>query len=426
MSSSLRTSVGNVTSLGDACVDLYAERVMIPRISLLSVLAGLSVVVMLLVRRKRRRRRARQTAKLLPQKVVLEPTSLDDHTTRQRWFACFFTTAAVWITIFLWSFHSSTASPTAMSAAQGKPRIVFSFTTTPRGIDDMQPTVDALVHQDGDGFDAVYVIVPRTYRGKEVEIPVWLLDDETLKPADFRGIRFAMGTSPFHEKLQVIVLDTDFGPASKVLGTLLVEQDPDTIIVYGDDDRIYPRQLCERALHYTHKFPNDAVAVLGGWISAEDSLYCGRSLSVGVNSVSFVGGAGGVAVKRKFFGMGEATMPAFDIVNMSKACYLGDDYYLSHLLSQHGVRRRIVSDSCWNIESLTESFSHGGLSYAPSEHAGGANVEHYQQCIRELGKDHDLSRDGEFGAPYMYLFSRTWGLLRGLRNLYYTGEFVSC
>jgi hypothetical protein len=226
--------------------------------------------------------------------------------------------------------------------------------------------------------------------------------------------------------LRLIVLDTDFGPASKVLGALLVEHDPDTIIVYGDDDRVYPPQLCERALHYTHKYPNDAVAVLGGWISAEDGLYCGRSLAVGVNSVSFVGGAGGVAVRRKFFGLGEATMPAFQVANMSKACFLGDDYYLSHLLSRNGVRRRLVSDSCWNIEALAASFSHGGLSYAPSEHPGGANVEHYQQCIRELGKDQDLSGDGEFGAAYMFLFSHAWGVLRGLRNLYFGGEFVAC
>ncbi|KAL3658379.1 hypothetical protein V7S43_016759 [Phytophthora oleae] len=417
------------TSIGDACIDLYAEKVMIPRISLLSLLTGLSALTFLLVRHRRRRRRTRQLAKLLPEKIVLESSILleDDLSKRKRWFACFLATSVAWIILFLFSFHSSTPRTTSsMSAAQARPRVVFSFTTTPRGINEMKLTVDALVHQEGDGFDAVYVIVPRMYRDKVVEIPSWLLDDATLNRTEFRGITFATGMSPYHAKLRLIVLDTDFGPASKVLGTLLVEQDPDTIIVYGDDDRVYPPQLCERALHYMHKYPNDAIAVLGGWISAEDGLYCGRSLELGVNSVSFVGGAGGVAVKRKFFGMEEQTMPAFEVANMSKACYLGDDYYLSHVLSRHGIRRRLVSDSCWNIESLTESFSHGGLSYAPSEHPGGANVEHYQQCIRELGKDQDLSHDGEFGSIFMFFFSRTWGVIRGVKNLLFGGEFVSC
>ncbi|OWZ09581.1 hypothetical protein PHMEG_00017693 [Phytophthora megakarya] len=422
----LRTSLGsNGHTVGDTCIDLYAERVMIPRISLFSLLTGLSVLTFLLVRH-RRRRKTRQLAKLLPEKVVLESSPMPDQSSWKRYFACFLATTVAWITIFLCTFHSSTAMPsTSMSAAQARPRIVFSFTTTTRGINEMQSTVDALVHQEGEGFDAVYVIVPKMYRDEVVAIPDWLLDDRKLNRTEFRGIHFGMGNSPYHDKLRLIVLDTDFGPASKVLGTLLVEQDPDTIIVYGDDDRVYPPQLCERALHYTHKYPNDAIAVLGGWIAAEDGLYCGRSLAVGVNSVSFVGGAGGVAVKRKFFGLEEATMPAFEVANMSKACFLGDDYYLSHLLSRNGVRRRLVSDSCWNIEMLTESFSHGGLSYAPSEHPGGANVEHYQQCIRELGKDQDLSHDGEFGSLYMFLFSRTWGVIRGFKNLYFGGEFVS-
>jgi hypothetical protein len=431
----LRTSVdSDGHTVGDLCVDLYMEHVVIPRILVFSLLAGLSGLTILLVRHCRCRR-TRPFVKPLPDEevAVLKPsssTSNDDPSSAWKpKFACFLATTVAWTTIFLCIFNSSTqtVSSSVSSAQGGHPRIVFSFTTTPPDIDKIQGTLGPLVHQEGDGFDVVYVIVPRTYRDKLVEIPAWLLDNTTrLHPEEFHGITFATGTSPFHDKIRLIILDTDFGPASKVLGTLLVEQDPDTTIVYGDDDRVYPRQLCERALHYAHEYPNDALAVLGGWISAEDGLYCGRSLNAGVNSVSFVGGAGGVVVKRKFFGMGEATMPAYQVVNMSKACFLGDDYYLSHLLSRNGVRRRLVSDSCWNIEALAESFSHWGLSGLPSEHPGGANVEHYQLCIRELGKDQDLSSDGEFGSVSMFLFSRTWGMLRGLGNLYSGGKFVAC
>lgn len=423
---SLRTSLGsNKQAIGDTCIDLYAERVMIPRISLFSLLTGLVLVLLVLVRY--RRRRTRHSATVLRQKVVLDSFE-DTHVTWQRWFFGFLLIAGAWSTLFVYSFDSSTTmTSTSMSAAQARPRTVFSFTTTPRGMNDMQRTLDALIHQEGDGFDAIYVIIPRMYRDQVVQIPSWLVRDaSSLNRTQFHGIPFATGFSPYHEKLRIIALDRDFGPASKVLGTLLVEQDPETIIVYGDDDRIYIPQLCERALHYTHKYPDDVIAVMGGWISAEDGLYCGRSLEIGVNSVSFVGGAGGVAVKRKFFGLDKATMPAFEVVNMSISCFLGDDYYLSHLLSRNGVRRRLVSDSCWNIDALPESFSHGGLSRAPSDHPGGANVEHYQQCIRELGRDQDLSQDGEFGSVYMFVFSRAWGMLRGVHNFIFRGQFVSC
>ncbi|RMX63799.1 hypothetical protein DD238_006099 [Peronospora effusa] len=364
---SFQTSINGYT-VGDTCIDLYAEQIMIPRISLLSAMTGLLVLALFLIRCHRRRRTC-QLVKLLSKE--------------KRWFAYFLAMTVAWLTIFLCCFNSSIAVTTSsMSGAQVRPRIVFSFTTTTRGIAEIQQTVDALVHQEGDGFDIV---------------PSWLLDDNsTLNRTEFRGITFATGTTPYHAKSRLVVLDTDFGPASKVLGTLLIEHDPDTLLVYGDDDRLYPPQLCERSLYYTRKYPNDAIAVLGGWISAEDELYCGCSLAVGVNSVSFVGGAGGVVVQRKFFGMQEATMSAFRAPICPR-----HDFYLPHLLSRNGVRRRLLLD----IDSLKESFSHGGLSHASSEHPGGANVEHYQQCIREIGKDQDLSYDGEFGSAIMFFIS---------------------
>jgi hypothetical protein len=347
-----------------------------------------------------------------------------------KWMACAIGAGIVWTCLILLGFQSYdyAVSGNSMLLAPARPRVVFSFTTISEGVTKIQPTLDALINQDGEGFDTIYIVVPRVYRKTPIEIPSWLVRDmeKDLKRSDFHGATFAVGVSAYHEKVYLIVIDTDFGPASKVLGTLLVEQDPETIIVYGDDDRVYPSQLCDRALHYTAKYPNEAIAVLGGWIAAEDSMYCGRSLEVGVNRVSFVGGAGGVAVKRRFFGIGEATMPAFEIANFSKACFLGDDYYLSHLLSNNGVSRRLVFDSCWNMQNLGVAYSRGGLSQAASAHPGGANVEHYQQCIREFGVDQDLSRDGEFGALFMYVFSRTWGVFRGLRNMLDGGGFVPC
>ncbi|KAI9917931.1 hypothetical protein PsorP6_012954 [Peronosclerospora sorghi] len=379
---SLRTSVGSMDNvIGIPCTDLYVEIVVIPRIHSLS-----SLQVYCCSHFFGAHRRTRRFARLLPNNVVLSMSNNDYFQSQKRWFACFLVTTVIWITIFLYTFNSFTSIPsTSMGAAQARPRIVFK----------------------GDGFDIIYVIIPRIYQDKTVKIPSWLVEDVTTLT------RSAIETSSYHTKLKVIVLDTDFGPASNVLGTLLVEQDSDTIIFM-------------RVLYYTHKYPNDAIAVLGGWISAEDRFYCGRSLAVGLNSVSFVGGAGGVAVKQKFYGLGKATLPVFQVANMSKACFLGDDYYLSYLSSRNSVRRRIVSDSCWNIKVLTESFTVRELSSSPSKHPGGANVEHYQQCIRLLGQDKDLSQDGEFVFLYMFLLSRAWGILYGFMSLYSKGEFITC
>lgn len=305
--------------------------------------------------------------------------------------------------------------------------MVFSFTTTATNIDKIQPTISALLNQTHERFDTIYVVVPRVYREQEVSIPEWLVATDTPTNAThYYGWKYTLSSSPIHESVKVLVLDRDFGPGSKILGTLLVEQDPETIIVYGDDDRQYPRELASRALHYTTKFPNEAVAVLGGWISAEDSLYCGRSLEIGINRVSFVGGAGGVVVRRRFYGKGFATTAAFAVTEMSKACFLGDDYYLSLVLSRNHVHRRVVYDSCWKMEATLPSFAHWGLSGGESSHPGGANVEHYQQCISELGVENDLSSDAEFGQLFMVVFSRVWGSLRLVYNLLSGREVVAC
>ncbi|KAF1317070.1 hypothetical protein FI667_g14977, partial [Globisporangium splendens] len=422
-----------------ACSDLYTVRILWLRMALFALLTGVAALTAMCLRRCRRCRgpiteASSNTLKgdssvdnTLSQR---KPASPSTHVQMDKWMAYVIGAGIVWTCLVMLGFqsydHLTTSSSSSLAAA--RPRVVFSFTTISEGITKIQPTLDALISQDGEGFDTIYVVVPRVYRKTPIEIPSWLVAnvDKDLKRSEFHGVTFAVGVSAYHEKVYLIVIDTDFGPASKVLGTLLVEQDPETIIVYGDDDRVYPRQLCDRALHYTAKFPNEAIAVLGGWIAAEDSLYCGRSLEVGVNRVSFVGGAGGVAVKRRFFGIGEATMPAFEIANFSKACFLGDDYYLSHLLSNNGVSRRLVFDSCWNLDTMGTSYLHGGLSWAESTHPGGANVEHYQQCIREFGVDQDLSRDGEFGALFMYAFSHTWGFFRGLQNMLYGRGFVPC
>ncbi|CAI5700344.1 unnamed protein product [Peronospora effusa] len=156
---SFQTSINGYT-VGDTCIDLYAEQIMIPRISLLSAMTGLLVLALFLIRCHRRRRTC-QLVKLLSKEVILKSFD-DDNTSRKRWFAYFLAMTVAWLTIFLCCFNSSIAVTTSsMSGAQVRPRIVFSFTTTTRGIAEIQQTVDALVHQEGDGFDIVYVIIPR-------------------------------------------------------------------------------------------------------------------------------------------------------------------------------------------------------------------------------------------------------------------------
>jgi hypothetical protein len=425
------------------CRELYSEAILLPRVAMLVLaVAFCAALVMCMSRRSRRHgvhheqlqedeqlKAPTEDAVSVSSKAPVLPTAsapATDAVWRRR-MKLAIVAGFVWTAMFLVSFSSYNFMSTEASSGPGRPRMVFSFTTTASSIDKIQPTLAALVNQSGEGFDTIYVVVPRVYRDERVTIPDWLVAPDAYHNAsEFYGWKYALAQSAYHTKVQVLIIDKDFGPGSKVLGTLLVEQEPETIIVYGDDDRQYPRELAHRTLYYTTKFPREAVAVLGGWISTEDALYCGRSLEIGINRVSFVGGAGGVVVRRKFYGHGVATTAAFAVTELSKACFLGDDYYLSLVLSRNGIRRRVVYDSCWSINACEPSFGHWGLSGGKSSHPGGANVEHYQQCIRELGEENDLSVDAEFGQLFMMLFSRAWGVFRMLYNLVSGNAIVGC
>jgi len=129
-----------------------------------------------------------------------------------------------------------------------------------------------------------------------------------------------------------------------------------------------------------------------------------------VNRISVLGGAAAVVVYRKHFGMGAEALPAFEIANQTKyplPCYLGDDYYLSLVLSRRQAHRRLLYDTCWTLANCIPSYDkQEGLSRVASTHMAGPNVHNYQQCIQHLGIQEDLSCDGEFGGFVTTLLSR--------------------
>lgn len=282
-------------------------------------------------------------------------------------------------------------------------RIVFSFTTTPPRIGAIKPVLDELLAQSLP-FDAINVIIPRVFRGRHVEIPQWLLADNSSLALQSANNPTIVSAS-YDEKIRLVVLQEDLGPAGKLLGSLLVETDPSTIIIYGDDDMLYPRMLSSRALYYASKYPRTAIGVEGGWLGPEGLFYCGRSIEFGVRRVSVLGGVGGIVVRRGFYDASD-----LDIHRLPKACFLGDDFYLSHILARKGIARRLIYDTCWDFQAMKRlpASYEGGLSGKESQHPGGPNVENYQKCMRVLGDD--VARDVEFGYVGSMLFSRLRGL----------------
>ncbi|EKX31247.1 hypothetical protein GUITHDRAFT_122554 [Guillardia theta CCMP2712] len=145
-----------------------------------------------------------------------------------------------------------------MSAAQvvlavhEPPRTVVSITTFSERIFHMAPCLDSVFSQSQQP-DRIIISIPKTYRKQEKtlctisdcvsntmdydESPENVLKwFKTYFAASFNETKHDVFEFP---KITVQFLEKDWGPATKVLGALLLEHDPDTVIITLDDDVYY-------------------------------------------------------------------------------------------------------------------------------------------------------------------------------------------
>lgn len=377
----------------EECHELYTSKVFLPRALILLIVIGIFVMAI---------------------HLKFSNVRQSDGRIRQK-FGLFLVCATFWI--LCTSSWLNIEFRSLLEKAGDNPRFVLSFTTT--AVDQIFPSLQAHLTQRGPiSYDQIYVVIPESYNGKKTAIPKWLIGDN-VKPEmnnSYAGNAYALLPSPVHEKIRLVVIEVDFGPASKLLGALLVEHDPNTIIAYGDDDRMPSPRFMERFYYYAMKYPSDSISANGGWIGTEGFLYCGRPLEVGTNEVSQLLGASFIVTRRKFY-----PDSVFDVNKYGKGCFFGDDFYLAHVLAVQGIKRRLVYDSCWVLPD--QAFERTGLSGKKSLHPGGKNIENYQACFREVG---DAISGSEFGRIPMFLFARIWGFARLFINAIKGDAVVPC
>ncbi|KAI9019647.1 hypothetical protein DFJ74DRAFT_673921 [Hyaloraphidium curvatum] len=117
--------------------------------------------------------------------------------------------------------YTSVLPPLRQRNRPKRPRVVISLTTVPPRVLHIRSTLDTLVNQTMKP-DMIYLQMPKSSeRFKDgYWIPRWL------------------------RKLPITVNRCDDrGPATKLLGVLPLESDPDTLIILADDDMIYPPDM---------------------------------------------------------------------------------------------------------------------------------------------------------------------------------------
>ena len=196
--------------------------------------------------------------------------------------------------------------------------ITVTLTTLPSRIDRMQLTIKSLLRQSVRPA-AIRINIPYESRreGVPYTIPGWL--------ARLRSV--------------TIVRCADYGPATKLIPTLL-DSAPDQRLLVVDDDRIYHPHLVEQMTTQADAHP-DAVVAASGWDAPADridrpttllSTLLGRAPAPikctrvrGARDVDIVQGLSGYVVRPRFFDL----RAIVDYTQAPPAAFFVDDVWIS-------------------------------------------------------------------------------------------------
>ena len=204
-----------------------------------------------------------------------------------------------------------------------RPRTVISFTTIPTRVKYIHKTIDRLKKQTLQP-DLIYVCIP--YYSKRLkqnyDIPKNLKSYNNVK----------------------IVRCEDFGPATKLLGCIELENDHETNIITIDDDQIYDKDVFKTLVAYSIEYPNATItnSALGSGLEHVIALCTKIDKSISSPTSYYAEGFGGVLYKRKFI-----TNEMYDYFknNLSKDCFLSDDLTISTWLEIQGVQRIMTCET---------------------------------------------------------------------------------
>ena len=166
--------------------------------------------------------------------------------------------------------------------------IVVSLTTTPYRIDTIKPVLDAIFRQSIKPT-RVYVNVPYIFKreNREYVIPEWLKSYPNI----------------------IINRTKDYGPGTKLIATLEKEDEPNTVIITFDDDKIYPKHVVRDLVNQYLSDPSSNKVITGqgsGILFLQDFDMASPypyvySIEIPNSNSLLVNGATAVLYKRIFF-----------------------------------------------------------------------------------------------------------------------------
>ena len=219
------------------------------------------------------------------------------------------------------------------------PRVVISLTTVPGRYQILYDTLKTLVNQDYP-VSAIYLTIP--------------------KIAQRWGTPYPALPQHILDMVTVVNIEEDYGPICKIVGALMMEPNPKTLVVTCDDDIWYSPNLVSALVKQYFSRPNTAVSGSGMFISNGTAFSAYHAQSVFFHSwlmdftvpqqgreVDILCGFSGVLYPRHAFPTPDKLEQLVHYTRLSKAVFHNDDILLSAYLSSQGVKRVVVPDIPW-------------------------------------------------------------------------------
>lgn len=214
--------------------------------------------------------------------------------------------------------------------------IVVSLTTTPYRINQMRPVIDFIL-QEKLPLKTVYVNIPYIFKRDNLEykIPEWLENNDRI----------------------TILRTKDYGPGTKLLGTLEQAQlPPNAIIITLDDDIKYPKNILLYLAYKAKSNPEVAAGLSGmnphynkqGVIITDSLTGIGLKFDKRPNaSVAILEGFAGIAYRRHFF-----DNSIFALEDAPRECRNSDDLFISFYLAKQGIVRQVLRNKYMSLERV--------------------------------------------------------------------------
>jgi hypothetical protein len=219
-------------------------------------------------------------------------------------------------------------------------RVVIGLSTIPSRCDKLEETLVSLAAQTYK-VDVIYISVPRESSREHCAYPIKSLAKLAKRVVPNVG--------------RVLVVDEDYGPLTKLMGPLLQESDPSTLIISVDYDQKYDAKMVETLVAGSKEYPNAAICLCGHVVGKFPNIWgfrCSRKDLGPLNTIYLKPGTGvdivsgwcGVLYPRGIFGT-DIPNPAMEDMrkNTLKILHRHDDLYISAWLDILKIPKYVVA-----------------------------------------------------------------------------------